>query len=86
MTSNHLMIDELHECLSQSYNILGHIEFRAFDSVNSFLSLPLKEIKQYYALNQQKFEHNLQTLKNLQKLETEQIKADIKLQNLNFLK
>jgi hypothetical protein len=31
MSSNHLMINELKDCLYQSYNILGHIRFKDFD-------------------------------------------------------
>jgi hypothetical protein len=77
------------DILDESYDSIDDAMARfksVVNSINNFLSLPLKEIKQYYQLNQQKFEHNFQTLKNLQRLEIEQIKTDIGLQNLNFLK
>jgi hypothetical protein len=44
--------------------------FRAVvDAVESFISLDLEKIRQYYIDNQQKFEHNFQTLKNLRSTE-----------------
>jgi hypothetical protein len=39
------------------------------DAVESFTSLDLQTIRQYYIDNQQKFEHNFQTLKNLRSTE-----------------
>lgn len=50
--------------------------FRAVvDVVESFTNLDLENIRQYYIDNQQKFEHNFQTLKNLRSTELTSICA-----------
>jgi hypothetical protein len=42
-------------------------------SINEFLNKPLAEIKQYYHVNQQKFDQNFITLKNLRSVEYQQL-------------
>jgi hypothetical protein len=42
-------------------------------SINEFLDKPLEEIKQYYHVNQQKFDQNFAILKNLRSVEYQQL-------------
>lgn len=48
-------------------------------SVESFVSLPIQDIKLYYYRNQQRFEHNYQTLVNLQHSEIVNICLKLKI-------
>ena len=42
-------------------------------SINEFLDKPLEEIKRYYHVNQQQFDQNFATLKNLRSVEYQQL-------------
>jgi hypothetical protein len=60
------------DIIDESYdNIVDPCKrFRAVvDAVESFISLDLETIRQYYVDNQQKFEHNFQTLRSLRSTE-----------------
>lgn len=48
-------------------------------SINLFVSLPLEEIKLYYHQNQNRFENNFQTLKNLRSTELADICSKLKI-------